>query len=342
MTDLHMSQAFANADIADHGNHAPGDDDWWQESAFFNLCDPNAGVIGYYRIGRHPNLGVGNSYYWTTAQTLGLDDKQFMHGQPLPAGDVTNTTVAGLTIEAIRPMEEYRIVVNGHGYRVDVNWQPFFWPIMVHTAVKGGAGIANKGGHYNTLGRAVGHVEKDGQRVEIDAYGYLDHSWGVRKDHFPASKWIQAIADAENFLHVFVVSGVDGASRFSIGYACRDGKLRRLTDDFETGFTMRDDWVTPAACDARFVDEDGRTYHVKGRATGAESIYPFLHGKFCVHVLADFDLDGKPAKGLLENTNPWAIPSVYTDRYAVADRSMWTRAPGEIADGPGATVELVG
>lgn len=342
MTDLDISQAFAKADIADHTNHTPGDDDWWQESAFFSLCDPKVGVIGYYRMGRHPNLGVSNSYYWTTANTLGLDDKQFMHGQPLSEGHVNNTSVAGLTVKTIRPMEEYRLTAIGDGYRMEATWQPHFWPIMVHTAVKGGAGIANKGGHYNALCKVTGFVEKYGQRVTIDAYGFTDHSWGVRKNHFPASKWVQAFVDPENFVQCFPVSSVDGASRFLIGYACRDGKLRKLTDDFETNFTMREDWITPAACDARFVDEDGRTFRVKGKTVGPESVYPFLHGKYCVHVLAEFDLDGKPAMGMLENTNPWQIPTVYTERYGVAERSMWTRAPGEIVDGPGAAAELVG
>lgn len=342
MSKLDMSAVFADADIADHGNHTPGEDDWWQESAFFSVCDPKAGVIGYYRIGRHPHLGVSNSYYWTTSQTMGLDEKQFMHGQPLVDGDVNNSTVAGLTVDAVRPMEEYQLTAVGEDYRLEANWQPYFWPIMVHTAIKGGGGIANKGGHYNALCKVTGFVEKGGERVAIDAYGFLDHSWGVRKSHFPASKWIQAFVDPQNFVQCFPVMSMDGASKFLIGYACRDGKLRQLTNDFDTGWMLRDDWITPGGCDARLVDEDGRVFHVKGKSVGPSSVYPFLHGKYCVHVLAEFDLDGKPAIGMLENTGPWLIPGMYMEQYGLEERSMWTRAPAEIVDGPGAVADLVG
>lgn len=334
MIDLDMSKRFAVARREDHGNHTPTDDDWWQESAFFNMCDPVTGVMGYYRIGMHPNLGVANSYYWTAAAALGLDDKNFRHGMPLPTTDVNNTTVGDLTFETIRPMEEYRVAVDKPGYRMEVTWKPFFHPIMFHTEVTG-AGFATGGGHYNALGQATGFIEVDGKRQDVNAYGYMDHSWGVRKHHFPGSKWILSIAEPGDFVHVFVVADAAGTSAHAIGYACRDGKLRRLVDDFETGFTMRDDWLTVAKCDARFVDEDGRTFQVKGQTMGSECAFPYLHGFACVHALAGSDLDGRPAKGLLENTNPIAPPPAYVERFGIEQRSMWMKPPGEIVAGPG-------
>lgn len=321
---LEMSSAFEPARIEDHGNHQPTDQAWWQESAFFMMCDAANGVIGYYRIGRHPHLGHANAYYWTSAQALGVDDKQFRPGQPIPRGDVNDTQVAELRFETIRPMEEYRLSIRRDTYRMEVIWKPFFWPIMVHSAVKGASFAA---GHYNAIGHAVGYVESDSGRVEVDAYGYMDHSWGERKNHFPASKWIFAAFDSENFVQAFPVMSLDGASKHLLGYVAVDGKLRKLTDDYETGFGIRDDWMTPSACDFRVIDEDGRRFRFTGETTGPASLYPFLHGKFCVHALARFDFDGRPGRGLLENSPPRAIPIAYQDRYDLAADGMWLNAP---------------
>ena len=58
------------------------------------------------------------------------------------------------------------------------------------------------------------------------------------------------------------------------------------------------------------------------RTTGPESIYPFLHGKFCVHALAAFDFNGRPGKGLLENSPPRFIPPTYVDRYGLEPAGM--------------------
>ncbi|MBN8848634.1 MAG: hypothetical protein J0I73_11130 [Sphingomonas sp.] len=320
---LHMSSAFEPALIGDHANHVSTDQQWWQESAFFMMCDAKNGVIGYYRIGRHPHLGHGNAYYWTSAQTLVLDDKQFRPGQPMPAGDVNNTVVAELRFETIRPMEEYRLSVDRPNYRMEVTWRPFFWPIMIHSAVKGASFAA---GHYNAIGHATGFIETDGGRVDVDAYGYMDHSWGERKNHFPASKWIFAAFDPETFVQAFPVMSLDGGSKHLLGYVAVDGKLRKLTDDYETGFGIRDDWMTPSACDFRVKDEDGRLFRFTGTTSGPESIYPFLHGKFCVHALASFDFEGRPGRGLLENSPPRAIPGVYQERYELDPSGIWLNA----------------
>jgi hypothetical protein len=321
---LHMSSAFEFARIEDHGNHEPTGQPWWQESAFFMLCDAANGVIGYYRIGRHPHLAAANAYYWTAAQTLGLDDKQFRPGQPVPARDVNDTQVADLKFETIRPMEEYRLSIRRENYRMEVTWKPFFWPIMVHSAVKGASFAA---GHYNAIGHATGYVETEAGRVEVDAYGYMDHSWGERKNHFPASKWIFAAFDEENFVQAFPVMSLDGASKHLLGYVAVDGQLRKLTDDYDTGFGIRDDWMTPSSCDFRVVDEDGRRFRFTGQTSGPESVYPFLHGKFCVHALASFDFGGRPGRGLLENSPPRAIPGIYRDRYELAADGIWLNAP---------------
>jgi hypothetical protein len=330
---LDIGPSFEFARIEDHAMHAPGDADWFQESAFFNFCDPAAGVFSYNRIGVHPNLGVANAYSFTTAEPLDLASRIFDHAQPLPAGPVTDCRVGHVAFTTVEPMREYRIRVERDDVSIDVTWRPFFWPISAHSAV-GGASFAS--GHYNAIGRAVGTIASSAGSVAIDAFGYTDHSWGERKNHFPASKWLLAVFDEGHFVQAFPVLGVDGASRFLIGYAARDGRLRKLTNDFATGFAIREDWLTPASCDATLTDEDGRTFRLAGETFGPEGIYPFLHGKFCVHAGSRFTMDGRVGKGLLENSPPRAILGGYVERYGLDTGGMWLRPPGEIRSGPGA------
>lgn len=317
---LDISGVFAPAPLADHGNHAPTDAVWFQESSLFTVCDPGAGFLGYYRIGIHPNLGQANAYRFTSAETLGVVDRSFVFDRPIPA----TSQVDGLRFEVLSPMKAYRLLVDTPEYHLDVEWRPFFWPISAHSAV---GGLSFASGHYNAIGRAVGRVENAASSVAIDAYGYMDHSWGERRSHFPASKWIFACAGEDAFVQAFPVLGADGRSRSLIGYAARDGRLRKLVGDYSTGWSVRDDWLTPSACDAELTDEDGRVFRLTGRTRGPEGIYPFLHGKFCVHALADFMLDGHPAKGLLENSPPRAMPAHASDAYNLSPSGMWLTPP---------------
>lgn len=321
---LDISAAFDRARIEDHGNHEQTGAKWFQESALFNLCDPAAGVFGYYRIGRHPHLGQANVYSFTSAESLGVNDKTFNPGQPVDGRPVNDTEVCGLRFETIEPMRSYRIRVERPSFRLEAIWTPFFWPVSVHAAT---GGLSFASGHYNAIGRAVGTVETADGSVPFDAYGYMDHSWGERKNHFPASKWIFACFGEDLFVQAFPVLGADGQARSVIGYAARDGKLRKLVGEFTTGFSIREDWLTPSACQAELRDEDGRVFRLNGATQGPESIYPFLHGKFCVHALARFDLDGRAGKGLLENSPPRAILANYVEGYGLAPDGMWLTPP---------------
>lgn len=321
---LDISGAFDAARIEDHDNHEPTDAEWFQESSLFTVCDPGAGVLGYYRIGIHPNLGRANAYGFTSAESLGVVDRYFGADRPIPEAPVNDCSVGAVRFEVIEPMAAYRVRVDGEAHRLDVEWRPFFWPVSAHSGV---GGLSFASGHYNAIGRAVGTVENDEGAVAIDAFGYMDHSWGERRSHFPASKWIFACVDDGTFVQAFPVLGADGRSRTIIGYAARDGLLRKLVGDYSTGYSIRDDWLTPSGCDAELRDEDGRGFRLTGRTQGPAGIYPFLHGKFCVHALADLTLDGRPAKGLLENSPPRVMPAHAVDTYGLDLSGIWLNAP---------------
>jgi hypothetical protein len=46
-----------------------------------------------------------------------------------------------------------------------------------------------------------------------------------------------------------------------------------------------------------------------------------------VHALADLTLDGRPAKGLLENSPPRVMPAHAVDTYGLDLSGIWLNAP---------------
>lgn len=307
-----------------HGNHTPDADEWFQESALFNFCDPRRGVGGEYRIGVHPNHGTGHLYTWTQ---LGgrMVDKRFVEDLDVPAGDVNNGELSGLTITTEIPFERYRLHLRRDGLEVDLVWQAFH-PAIVLSFNVAGATVAN--GHYNCLGRATGRITEHGQSTEVEGDGFMDHSWGTRHKHLPGSRWIISVFDPETFVMALPLLAESGKAM--AGYLAHDGKLTKLSHDFDVNMTMRDDWITPAACDARIFDEFGRGYAVRGTTTGPSSIHPFTGGKMYCHALAEFELGGRVGRGLLESSAPSAMYSSLLTEYGLRPDGIWAPGPDQV------------
>ena len=307
-----------------HGNHPPDDDEWFQESALFNFCDPRRGVGGEYRIGAHPNHGTGHLYTWTQLGGRMLD-KRFVEDLDVPAGDVNSGELHGLTITAEVPFERYRLQLQKDNLRVDLVWEAFHPPIVLSFNVAG-ATVAN--GHYNALGRATGSITFDGETTQVSGDGFMDHSWGTRHKHLPGSRWIIAVFDPETFVMALPLLSERG--RAMAGYLAYDGRLTKLDHDFDVNMTMRDDWITPAACDARLFDELGRGIAVRGTTKGPSSIHPFTGGKMYCHALAEFEMGGRLGRGLLESSAPSAMYSTLLDEYQLKPDGIWAPGPDQV------------
>jgi hypothetical protein len=226
------------ADPRDERPHPPGDDALWNESWYFDFVTDDAGLGGYVRIGRYPNLGV--VWYW--ACLVGTDRPLVTvldHDVPLPAGDSLELRADGLWADhhCEEPFERWSLglesfavalddpaaVYHGaYGDRVpfgfDLEWetdgQPFVYP----------AGLDR----YEVPCRVHGEVLVGDERLELAAArGQRDHSWGVRDWWATGWSWTAFHLDDGSHWHGVAIKP-DQTS--SIGYEQRPGEeLRWLT-----------------------------------------------------------------------------------------------------------------
>ncbi len=308
---------FPRADVSHNANHPAGADQWWQESVLFNWSDPRRGLAGQYRLNIHPNRGAATLYTWTQVGGRMLD-RRFVTDLPLPSTDLTSCTVAGLTIETANPLHTYRIRLRTPDVQLDAEWTAFMPPIHMSYDV-GGATVAE--GHYNTLGRAVGSLTHDGGTVEINADGFADHSWGVRRKHLPGSRWLVAVFDPTFF--VMAIPILTDAGRHMVGYVLDGGVLGALSSDYDVNMTFREDWITPAGCDARLWDHNGRGYRLTGHTVGPSSIQPFGHGKQVTHAPALYECGGRIGRGVLESSSPRRLMPSELAALDLAPDSWW-------------------
>lgn len=311
------SMVHQPVDISHHGNHASTGEEWYQESALFNYTNPRSGIGGYFRIGIHPEKGTAHLYTWTQIRGQ-MVDQRFVEELPMPAGDVNNCTLGDVSILTIEPFKRYRIALNRRDLKLDVIWEAFTPPVPMGFNL-GGATVA--AGHYNCVGRASGTAEWNGEKIDIQGDGFMDHSWGVRKTHLPGSRWILAIFDPACF--VMAIPVLTDSGRFMAGYAAFDGRLVRLANDYSIDMTMRDDWITPAACDARLFDEEGRGIRIVGRAVGPGSSQPYIHGKAYTHVMAEFEFGGRVGRGILESSVPEKLSPALAQAYGLSPEGIW-------------------
>lgn len=300
--DQHLSAApFRRAVAEDNGNHPPSADEWWQESVLFNWADPRRGLAGQYRFNIHPNHAAATLYTWTQLDGRMLD-RRMVTDLPLPDADLTSTTLGGVSIETVTPLDNYRLTLTRPDLQLDVTWTAFMPPIHLDYNIAG-ATVAQ--GHYQTLGRARGVLRHDDRCVEFDADGFMDHSWGVRRQHLPGSRWLVAVFDPTFYLMAIPILTDQG--KHMVGYVMDQGVLGALSSDFDINMTFRDDWISPAGCDASLFDHNGRGYRLTARTIGASSIQPFGHGKLVVHAPAIYECGGRIGRGVLESSSPRTI-----------------------------------
>jgi hypothetical protein len=204
-----------------------------------------------------------------------------------------------VSIETVTPLDTYRLTLTRPDLQLDFTWTAFVPPIHLDYNIAG-ATVAQ--GHYQTLGRAHGELRYDGRRVEFNGDGFMDHSWGVRRQHLPGSRWLVAVFDPTFF--VMAIPILTDQGRHMVGYVMDQGVLGALSSDFDINMSFRDDWITPAGCDASLFDHNGRGYRLTARTAGQSSIQPFGHGKLVVHAPAIYECGGRIGRGVLESSSP--------------------------------------
>lgn len=249
-------------------------DPLWRESHYFNFYDPQHQIGGITTIGRKPNVGHSEAVL-----VLYLPDGSLLvYKQEVPVTGMSAAgalryemtepltdwwlTFAGTCLRVMEPRKlasrwtQFKALFRRQRVRLDLRWQglnPVF-DYGDYAVLPPDNRVAAR--HYEQAGHYTGFIELDGERLEMDALGERDHSWGIRDWHAP-DEWRWIVAQFGPDLAVngarLVISGATG----ELGFVWRDDRnhvVRRL--DLETEYEA--DGVTQRRVTARFHEDGGR------------------------------------------------------------------------------------
>jgi hypothetical protein len=249
---------------SDEYTHPLEDDPTFNESMYFNLFDPVAGVGGFFRLGNRANEGFAEM---TVCLFLPGGRVGFMYGRP-PISDNDSFDAAGLRFEVLEPFESLRVTYAGPLALLDDPLamrdpkRAFAKAEQTECAVAldyrglspmlGGEASGPLAdtellarfarGHYEQHVGARGRIALADQEWELDGYGLRDHSWGPRSWQAPLwYRWLTCNAGPADGFMVSVI-------------ATREGPIRRSGVLFERGA------YTPIA-DARIETEWSGQHH---------------------------------------------------------------------------------
>jgi hypothetical protein len=176
-------------DAADEGRHQFGDEDYWNESWYFDFTNAEGTLGGYVRLGLYPNLSA--AWYWACLVGEGRPLVTVIdHEVPLPpdrsmeirteglwADHTVETALDHMTLgcEAFAtalddPADTYRSMRGDRvPFGLDLEWE-----------TDGGAYAYPGVTRYEVPCRVHGEILVADERIDFDGWGQRDHSWGVR------------------------------------------------------------------------------------------------------------------------------------------------------------------
>ncbi len=225
----------------DEGRHPPGDEQYWNESWYFDVASTDGSRGGYVRIGLYPSLD--SVWYWAC---LVEEDGQLVmavdHGLPLPASE-SSLEVRGSALWANHvceePYQRWSLGLETHalvlddpreayaeeprGERVpfgfELEWESEGAPFAYAVTPR-----------YEIPCRVRGEFLLGDTTVGIDAPGQRDHSWGVRDWWQFGWVWSSAHLEDGTRLHATEVRFAPEMN-FSTGYV-QDSRGPREIDGF--------------------------------------------------------------------------------------------------------------
>ena len=242
--------------IDDEGPHPPTEEPLWNESWYFDFVDPAQDVGGWIRLGLLPNQG----HAWINALLCGPNMPTIAvldFEAALPAEHThAHTADIDLELDAVAPLEIYRVSVRGRGQAyddpgallrgesgrpvdlaMDLTWTTHGTPYQYRLSTR-----------YEIPCKVSGTVTADGHSyVFADVAGQRDHSWAARD--WWSMDWVWSALHLDDGTHLHGLDlRIPGAPPLAAGYRQRDGEIVELDtvvaretfghDDLPTGTTL--------------------------------------------------------------------------------------------------------
>jgi hypothetical protein len=294
--------------------HDPGNDPYWNESAWFGFNIPERQISGWVYFYHRPNMkySIGGLALWDPTGQNTYDCLYYNVGDTveLPGGaEMFDFELAsGLSVECAKPLHEYRLSYEANDCAAELTWTG----IMNAHDTGLPAGSEEWGtGHYDQSGRMVGTITIAGERYEVDGWSQRDHSWGPRRYRTnPRSDFPWAIASPDSAFQLFAISDlpidddpVEGTTeRVITGWYLRDGEVGSLVSGTRRAVERAPDG-RPLRVELRAEDSLGRTLEAEGRCVN----WLHWHGyqMYQWWSLAQWSFDGRRAWGEEQDLYPF-------------------------------------
>jgi len=287
----------------DEGLHPAGDDPDWQESVYLAWRDPVSGLGGNHRIGNELNQGTANLWCGVYHER---GTRFRCNGEALPLARLEERGLCAGPQRLFHDGSGLRFVLDGDGCRADLEITDVGSRSFANAqSFSGTAGTAGTifSNNFHVFCRVRGTVELDGVAASIDAPGWRDHSWGVRRwDSFVSSRSFGGTHGRGDGALQFRFASMVGAngSFFRFGSLTRHGEPVPVAGA-EMLVHVDDDSVCCPSAEVRYRLEDGGTTCVLIQTIGG--MVGVTAQRYGWESVGDVRVDGEPGGwGFLETT----------------------------------------
>jgi hypothetical protein len=266
--------------------HEVGPEENFQESMYFNVYDPAAGVGGFFRLGNRPNEGTGEMTCCVYFPPGDGPRVGFMFKRPdVHSNDAFDA--GGMKFRVDEPFERLCLDYEGKVVLLDdplemadpkaaFTGNPYD-ECAVHLEYRGLSAMVGgepdepreapgeefAKGHYEQLVGARGTIRVGDREWEVDGYGLRDHSWGPRYWQAPwYYRWLTANFGEDFGFMGSRIAKKDGPGTRG-GFVWDSGTLH-YCNDFEISTEWTGDDSYHASIEATLRSKD-REWKVDGR-----------------------------------------------------------------------------
>jgi hypothetical protein len=253
--------------------HEVGADPAWQESFYFNWADPERRSFTLARTGYrfHPRKTDGLVISLRDGQLeLYYGPADLDHEGDCSDEDPTRGMRAGdLVVTLLEPLRRWRLRIEGER-GMDVAFEATT-PAFDYGAHGARLARTMTGSHFEQSGRVTGWTHFGAERLEIDALGQRDKSWGVRDwERLEGWEWLAGQLGGDWSFNL--MQTIENGRRLDNGFVFRDGgthPLARARIRYEWG--AQEHHMERA--DIELVEASGRTHLLRAEALGS---FPIL------------------------------------------------------------------
>jgi hypothetical protein len=277
--------------------HEVGEDPAWQESFYFNWADPEHRSFTLARTGYrfHPRKTDGLAISLRDGEVeLFYAPADIDHAGDCRDEDPSRGMRAnGLVVTLLEPLRRWRLQIEGER-GMDVVFEAHT-PAFDYGAH--GAELADTmtGSHFEQSGRVTGWTHFGSERIEVDALGQRDKSWGVRDwENLEGWEWLAGQLGPDWCFNL--MQTIQGGQRLDNGFVFRDGENHPI-QSARIRYAWAEQEHRVQHAEIELIEAGGRTHRLQADPLGS---FPIVRNDVWLeetHVIYTLQAeDGKPAR----------------------------------------------